>query len=48
MVTKTAEIRAVIKAISLGNYITVEPRWLEHLWDRGNLFEIWVVQATEG
>ena len=27
---------------------TVEPQWLEHLWDHGNLFEIWVVRATEG
>ena len=25
----------------------VEPQWPEHLWDHGNLFEIWVVQATE-
>ena len=27
---------------------TVELQWLKHLWDRGNLFEIWVVRATEG
>ena len=27
---------------------TVEPQWLEHLWDHGNLFETWVVRATEG
>ena len=27
---------------------TVELPWLEHLWDHGNLFEIWVVRATEG
>ena len=26
----------------------VEPQLLEHLWDHGNLFEIWVVQAPEG
>ena len=22
---------------------TVEPQWPEHLWDDGNLFEIWVI-----
>ena len=27
---------------------TVERQWLEHLWDHGNLFETWVVRATEG
>ena len=27
---------------------TVELQWLEHRWDHGNLFEIWVVRATEG
>ena len=27
---------------------TVEPQWIEHLWDHGNLFETWVVRATEG
>ena len=27
---------------------TVEPQWLEHLWDHGKLFETWVVRATEG
>ena len=27
---------------------TVEPQWLEHLWDHGNSFETWVVRATEG
>ena len=27
---------------------TVKLQWLEHLWDRGNLFEKWVVRATEG
>ena len=27
---------------------TVELQWLEHLWDHGNLFETWVVRATEG
>ena len=25
---------------------TIEPQWLEHLWDQGNLFEIWLVRAT--
>ena len=28
--------------------ITVKSQWLEHLWNHGNLFETWVVQATEG
>ena len=27
---------------------TVEPQWLEHLWDHGNSFETWVVRATVG
>ena len=27
---------------------TVELQWLEHHWDHGNLFEIWVVRATKG
>ena len=26
---------------------TVKLQWLEHLLDRGNLFDIWVVRATE-
>ena len=26
---------------------TVEAQWIEHLWDHGTLFEIWVVRATE-
>ena len=26
---------------------TVELKWLEPLWDHGNLFEIWVVRATD-
>ena len=26
---------------------TVKPQWLEHFEDYGNLFEIWVVRATE-
>ena len=25
----------------------VELQWLEHFWDHGNVFEIWVVRATE-
>ena len=29
-------------------YITVEPQWLEHLWDHRNSFETWVVWATKG
>ena len=28
--------------------ITVEPQWLEHLWDHGNSLETRVVLATEG
>ena len=31
--------------VSMSN--KVELQWLEHLWDHGNLFEIWVVQSTE-
>ena len=27
---------------------TVKLQKLEHLWDNGNLFEIWVVRATDG
>ena len=27
---------------------TVTSQWLEHLQDHGNLFETWVVRATEG
>ena len=27
---------------------TVESQWLEQFWDHRNLFEIWVVRATEG
>ena len=30
------------------NITTVESQWLEHLWDYGNVFETWVVRATEG
>ena len=30
------------------NIHTVELQWLEHHWDHGNLFETWVVRATEG
>ena len=26
---------------------TVKSQWLEHLWGHENLFETWVVQATE-
>ena len=26
---------------------TVELQWLEHLWNHGNMFETWVVQANE-
>ena len=27
---------------------TVELQWLKHHWDHENLFETWVVRATEG
>ena len=27
---------------------TVEPQWLEHLWDHGKSLETWVVRAIEG
>ena len=26
---------------------TVEPQWLEHIWDHGNSFRTWVVRSTE-
>ena len=26
-----------------GNFTTVKLQWLEHLWDHGNLFELWLV-----
>ena len=29
-------------------HYTVELQWLEHLWDRENLFEAWVIRATAG
>ena len=28
-------------------FIQSEIKWLEHLWDHGNLFDIWVVRVTE-
>ena len=28
--------------------VIVDLHWLKHLWDRGNLFETWVLRATEG
>ena len=40
-------LRSLIQLIII-DIITVEPQWLEYLWDLGNLFEIWVVRATEG
>ena len=36
------------KSIHIHFVYTVEPKWLEDLWDHGNSFETWVVQATEG
>ena len=27
---------------------SIEPLWLEHPWNHENLFEIWLVRATEG
>ena len=32
------------EALALSTHNTVEPLWLEHLWDQGNLFEIRVVE----
>ena len=43
-----ADMIIVVRKFFQGNVHTVEPQWLEHLWDHGNLFETWVVQATEG
>ena len=42
--TESEDDKPVTKVI----IATVELQWLEHLWDHGNLFEIWVVRATEG
>ena len=39
---------AMITRLCFFILITVEPQWLEHLWDHGNSFKTWVVQATEG
>ena len=30
------------------NVNTVEPQWLEHIWDHGNLFQIWKDRTAEG
>ena len=39
----------VIHSLNWITWYTVEPQWLEHLWDHdGNSFETWVVRATEG
>ena len=27
---------------------TVKPKWLEYLWNHGNLFEKWAVPVSEG
>ena len=35
------------KIQELRNPTTVKPQWLEHLWEYGNLFEKWVVRATD-
>ena len=43
--TKIVPFINVVETVPLG-IDTIVPRWLEHLWDHGNLFEIWVVQAT--
>ena len=29
------------------SFHTVEPQWLEHLWDHRKLFETWVGRVTE-
>ena len=36
------------RLLLLGLCVIVEIQWLKHLWDHGNLFETWVVRATEG
>ena len=28
--------------------VIVDVHWLKHLWERGNLFEIWILRATKG
>ena len=35
--------RVIAFFMKLSSVIIVELQWLEHLWDHGNLFEIWVV-----
>ena len=39
---------SVVAAYKKNRSYTVEPQWLEHLWDHGNSFETWIVRATEG
>ena len=41
-------LRSAQADLSLRWAHTVEPQWLEHLWDHGNAFKTWVVRATEG
>ena len=42
-----SKVRAALNNAN-GKEITVEPQWLEHLWDHGNSFETWIVRANEG
>ena len=44
--TNQTSVNSFIKFNNLTN--TVKPQWLKHLWDHENLFETWVVPATEG
>ena len=44
----TALIESVRATVLRAEIFTVDLQWLEHVWDRGNVFEIWVVRATEG
>ena len=38
-----------VKYFSLTAFLhTVEPQWLEYLWDHKNSFATWVVRATKG
>ena len=47
--TKHAETTAQVQNLGdISEEYTVEPQWLEHLWDYGNSFETWVLRATEG
>ena len=38
----------LVRDVHYVNTSTAKFQWLEQLWDHGDLFEIWVVRATEG